>query len=137
MDFEQDARPDKPPSISPPKRHRKISFDENSANVQRPSKKPRSNCTPLADRSSYSRYTSVRPGECSFAIASLNLSFFHFCFLFRVVTGSPGVNSLIVGVRYSVFFRVLSTLKSMQPVSRAVKVLFLGSPWSVASCLCL
>ena len=81
MDFEQDVRPDEsledlanePPgepdepwSISPPKKRgrKKISFNENSANAQRPPKNPRSNRTPLADRTSDSRYVSIRPGRC-------------------------------------------------------------------------
>ena len=80
MDFEQDAgpeelpedqpdeppeEPDDPPPAKPPKKrgNKKISFDENSVGVKRPSKKPRSNRTPLADRTSDSRYVSIRPGE--------------------------------------------------------------------------
>lgn len=86
MDFEQDAgppddqpdelpeEPDEPPSIRPPKKRgrKKISFDENSANAQRPSKKPRSNRTPLADRTSDSRYVSIRPGKHMLAVAFLH-----------------------------------------------------------------
>ena len=74
MDFEQDVRPDEsledlpnePPSISPPKKRgrKKISFSENSGNAQHPPKGPRSNRTPLADRTSDSRYVSIRPGRC-------------------------------------------------------------------------
>jgi len=95
MDFEQDDRPDEPPedqpdeppeepdeppSTGPPKKKRgrkKISFDENSADAQRPSKKPRSNRarTPLADKTDDSRYVSIRPGEHSFVVASSSLSF--------------------------------------------------------------
>ena len=42
---------------------RKVSFNENSANVRHPCKKPRLNRIPLVDRTSGSRCTSVRPGE--------------------------------------------------------------------------
>jgi len=80
MDFEQDdgpdgqpedqpdeplEEPDDPPPVSPPKKRgrKKISFDENSTTSRRPSKKPRSNRTPLADRTSGSRYVSIRPGK--------------------------------------------------------------------------
>ena len=76
-DFEQDNRPDEEPEDqpdeppeepeppSPPKKrgHKKISFDENSTTSRRPSKKPRSNRAPLADRTSGSRYVSIRPGK--------------------------------------------------------------------------
>jgi hypothetical protein len=85
MDFEQDdglpedqpEEPDEPPSIGPPKKRgrKKISFDENSANSQRPSKKPRSNRTPLGDRTSDSRYVSVPRGEHLLPVASLGFSF--------------------------------------------------------------
>ena len=92
MDFEQDDRPDEPPedlpdeppeepdelpAISPPKKRgrKKISFDENSANLQRPSKKPRSNRTPLADKTDDSRYISIRPGEYLLVIGPLRLPF--------------------------------------------------------------
>ena len=60
MNFEQDDRPDEPPGdqpdeppfVSPPKKsdREKISSDEYSTNAQHPSNKPRSNPTPLADR---------------------------------------------------------------------------------------
>ena len=80
MDFEQDDEPDgqpedqpdepqeesdEPPPASPPKKRgrKKISFDENSTTSLRPSKEPRSNRTPLADRTSDSRYVSIRPGK--------------------------------------------------------------------------
>ena len=80
MDFEQDGgtdgrpegqpdepleEPDEPPPASPPKKRgrKKISFDENSTTSRRPTKKPRSNRTPLADRASGSRYVSIRPGK--------------------------------------------------------------------------
>ena len=60
-----------PPSISPRKKGRKeISFDENSADPQRPPKKPRSKRTPLADRTSSSHHVSVRSGRQPFVIAS-------------------------------------------------------------------
>ena len=92
MDFEQDDRPDEPPedqpdeppeepgeppSINPPKKRgrKKISFDENSANLQRPPKKPRSNRTPLADKTEDSRYISIRPGEYLLVIGFSRLSF--------------------------------------------------------------
>jgi hypothetical protein len=84
MDSEQDTGPDErpkesdePPYISSPKKrdHAKISFCENSPNPQRPSKKPRSNRTPVADETSDSRDTPIRPGERSFVIAFLRLSF--------------------------------------------------------------
>ncbi|KAF9646077.1 hypothetical protein BDM02DRAFT_3100458 [Thelephora ganbajun] len=104
MDFEQDARPpedqpeepdepDEPPSISPPKKRgrKKISFDENSANAQRLSKKPRSNRTPLADRTSDSRYVSIRPGKHFFTVSipgSLILNGLPFGF-YHTVTASP------------------------------------------------
>jgi len=57
--------PDEPPPPSPPKKRgrKKISFDENSTTSRRPSKKPRSDRTPLADRTSGSRYVSIRPGK--------------------------------------------------------------------------
>ena len=88
MDLEPDTRfdeppgdePDEPPeepvepsSISPKKKRgrKKISFDDNSANAQRPSKKPRSRRTSLTDRTSGSRYVSVRPGGHPFVTASL------------------------------------------------------------------
>jgi centromere protein C len=88
MDFEQDARPDEPPedqpdeppeeappSIPPKKRGRKkISFDENTIESQRPSRKPRSNRTPLADKTSDSRYVSIRPGEPRSRLRPLGLS---------------------------------------------------------------
>jgi len=91
MNLEQDDRPDdppedqpdeppeeldEPPRIGPPKKRgrKKISFDENSANAQRPSKKPRSNRTPLGDRTSDSRYVSIRPGKSSLSVASLILN---------------------------------------------------------------
>lgn len=69
---EPPVEPEEPPSISPRKKrgHKKISFDENSAKAQRPSKKPRSNRTPLADRTSDSHYVSIRPGGHPFVIAS-------------------------------------------------------------------
>ena len=69
--------PGEPPSINPPKKRgrKKISFDENSADAQRPSKKPRSNRTPLGDRTSDSRYVSIRPGRHPFVIASSSHSF--------------------------------------------------------------
>ena len=62
---EPPEEPDDPPPASPPRKRgrKKISFDENSADAQRPSKKPRSNRTPLADRTSDPRYVSIRPGE--------------------------------------------------------------------------
>ena len=80
MDFEQDdgpdgqpedqpneplEEPDEPQPASQPKKRgrKKISFDENSTTSRRPSKKPRSDRTPLADRTSGSRYVSIRPGE--------------------------------------------------------------------------
>ena len=80
MDLEQDDGPDgqpedqpdepleepnEPPPASPPKKRgrKKISFDENSTTSRHPSKKPRSNRTPLADRTSGSRYVSIRPGK--------------------------------------------------------------------------
>ena len=80
MDFEQEdgpdgqpedqpdeplEEPDEPLPASPPKKRgrKKISFDENSTTSRRPSKKPRSNRTPLADRTSGSRYVSIRPGK--------------------------------------------------------------------------
>lgn len=92
-DFEQDTRPledqpeeppeepDEPPSISPPKKspskkrgRKKISFDENSTNAQRPPKKPRLNRTPLTDRTSDPRYVSIRPGK-RFVVALSRFSF--------------------------------------------------------------
>ena len=80
MDFEQDdgpegqpedqpddppEEPDEPPPPSPPKKRgrKKITFDENSATSRRPPKKPRSDRTPLGDRTSDSRYISIRPGK--------------------------------------------------------------------------
>ena len=92
MDFEQDAAPnespedqpdeppeersEEPPPVNPPKKRgrKKISFDENSAAVQRPPKKPRSNRTPLADRTSGSRYVSIRPGKPRSQLHPLDLS---------------------------------------------------------------
>jgi len=90
MDFEQDAgadeppesqpdepseEPDERPSVTPPKKGRRgISFDENSAKARRPSRKPRSNRTPLADKTSDSRYVSIRPGKHSLVVASSNIS---------------------------------------------------------------
>lgn len=77
MGFDQDAgpleEPKEPPSISPPKKRgrKKISFDENSTNAQRPPKKPRLNRTPLVDETSDSRYVSIRPGKHSLAAAFL------------------------------------------------------------------
>ena len=73
MGFEQEAEPLEEPQetlpISPPKKRgrKKISFDENSTNAQRPPKKPRLNHTPLADRTSDPRYVSIRPGKHSLA----------------------------------------------------------------------
>jgi len=90
MDFEQDVRPeeppesqldeppeesDEPPSINPPKKGRKITFDENSTETRRPSRKPRSNRTPLADKTSDSRYVSIRPGKHPLVVGSSNISF--------------------------------------------------------------
>ena len=82
MDFEQDDGPDEPlgdqpdepteerseepPPVNPPKkrgRKKKISFDENSVEAQRRPKKSRSDRTPLADKTSDSRYVSIRPGK--------------------------------------------------------------------------
>lgn len=79
MGFEQDAEPSEepgePPSIGPPKKRgrKKISFDENSTNAQRPSKQPRLNRTPLADKTSDSRYVSIRPGKHLLDVTSLDL----------------------------------------------------------------
>lgn len=67
--FEQDAglveEPEEPPSMAPRKKRGrpKISFDENSTNGRRPSKKPRLNRMPLVDKTSDSRYVSIRPGK--------------------------------------------------------------------------
>ena len=62
--------PDEPPSISPRKKRgrKKISFDESSVHAYCPSKKPRSNPTPLADKTPGSRYVLIRPGEHSFMV---------------------------------------------------------------------
>ena len=92
MDLEPDTRLDEPPEDGPdpppeepgepppinlPKKRgrKKISFDENSTDAQRPPKKPRSNRTPLGDRTSDSRYISIRPGGHPFVIASSTDSF--------------------------------------------------------------
>ena len=110
MEFEQDAGPEEPPEsqpdepteerseepppIDPPKkrgRKKKISFDENSMEAQRPPKKPRSNRTPLADKASDSRYVSIRPGKPRQLLQLLNLSSERtaFLFLLRIVSASP------------------------------------------------
>lgn len=108
MDFEQDGipddppedkpedppeEPDEPPAISPPKKRgrKKISFDENSANAPRPPKKPRSNRTPLADKTSDSRYVSIRPSKHSLVTVSLTLTFerVYFCFSLHAASASP------------------------------------------------
>ena len=105
MDFEQDAGPEEPPedqpdeppeeappSVPPKKRGRKkISFDENTIESRRPSRKPRSNRTPLADKTSDSRYVSIRPGEPRSRLRPLDLSSEQTLswFLSRAVTASP------------------------------------------------
>jgi len=108
MDFEQDAGPDEPPedqpdeppeeagelpSVNLPKKRgrKKISFDENSAEARRPTKKPRSNRIPLADRTSDSRYVSIRPGKPRSLLhpSSLSPKQTLFWLLSPIVTASP------------------------------------------------
>jgi centromere protein C len=96
MVFEQDAGPpedpEEPLSIGPPKKRgrKKISFDENSTNARRPSKKPRLNHTPLADRTSDPRYVSIRPGKHSSAVVFwVLIQRDLFLFLLCAVTASP------------------------------------------------
>lgn len=78
MGFEQDAgppdEPEQPPPISPPKKRgrKKISFDANSTDTQRPSKKPRFDRAPFTDKTSGPRFISIRPGKHSLTVTFLD-----------------------------------------------------------------
>jgi len=82
--------------------HQEVSFDENSADVLRHYKEPRSNRTPVADiRTPDSRYVLICPGGHPFMLHSRVSHSERFCFYFplHVATVSPCGEVADIGMR--------------------------------------